>query len=90
METILWAFFFIILFIINKIIEYVCNKKFKTALKQQNKEILIVNYDDIDLLEECFKPNSFFELINNGKNPCEVSKIEYVQYSNEDDYFFMV
>ncbi len=88
MGTMSLAIFFILVLIISRILENKNDKKFKEALKKQNQRIVIANYSDIDILNECFKEKSFFELINSGKNLCEVEKIEYIQYSNKEDYFF--
>lgn len=88
MTTLGLAIFFIIVFGISKFAELHSNSKFYKSLKTQNQSIILSNCGDINMSNECFKNNSFFKLKNSGKNPCEIEEIEYVRYSDAQDYYF--
>lgn len=88
MTTLGLAIFFIIVFVVSKFAELHGDSKFYKSLKTQNRGIIVSNCVDLNMSNECFKNNSFFQLKNSGRNPCEIEVIEYVRYSDVQDYYF--
>lgn len=84
------AVIFIILFATSVIIDIFQNIKFKEKLNIQNLDIILGNHDKIDVKAEFFKEKAFFELINTGKSPSEIKKIDFIRYSKDEDYFLKV
>lgn len=81
------AVIFFAFFVISIIVERVQEVKFQEKLNVQNLDIILGNHDKIDIKAEFFKEKAFFELINTGKSPSEIKKIDFIRYSKNEDYF---
>lgn len=87
METLYLAAFFALLAVIGIYLVVRGDKKFEQRLKKQNLNIIFVNFDELNIVSECFKKKSFFKYDNHGKELCETDNIEFIRYSVSTDYF---
>ncbi len=81
---------FIVFFVASVIIDIIQNVKFKEKLNVQNLDIILGNHDKIDVKAELFKEKDFFKLVNTGKSPSEIRKIDFIRYSKNEDYFLKI
>ncbi|MCM1155704.1 MAG: hypothetical protein NC314_08255 [Roseburia sp.] len=84
------AVIFFAFFVISVIVDRSNNIKFQKKLNDQNLNIILVNHDEMDIKAEFFKESAFFKLNNTGKSPSEISKIKFVRYSTDEDYFIRI
>lgn len=79
--------FHIILIVVNIISLYMLKIKTRQQLAEQNKKLIFVNNQGIDLLEECYVPESFFKMHDNVKGVNSYLGYKYVRYSTFIDYY---
>lgn len=82
----IYGVFFLFCIALGVYAEIKSKKDIKHAVARHNAR-LTYSPSKERLLNECFKDSMFLKLKNSGANPCEVNSIEFIKYSNEDDYY---
>lgn len=79
--------FFSALLLANGLIAIKQKRFLKSKLENHNREVI---FSDIpsSIGEECYKSHDFFKMCNMCKEPCECrGEIEYIKYSQKEDYW---
>lgn len=81
------AIVFIIFFVISVIIDRKESINFQQKLDTQNLNIILVNHDEMNVKAELFKKTDFFKLNDTEEKLSDISRMEFIRYSTNEDYF---